>query len=98
MSKEHPTINDVARLAGVSRNVVSRVCNPGSTGYVAADTRRRIEDAIRELGYRPDMRARYLRDQRTGTIGFYSGYGPVTLYQGLPRAVFDGLQAACAEL
>lgn len=59
---------DVARRAGVSPAVVSYVLNPGSRP-VSADARRRIEEAIRELGYRPNAIARALRRSATMSIG-----------------------------
>ena len=60
------TINDVARLAGVSTMTVSRVVN--SSDYVSAATRARVERAIAELGYMPNALARQLRSKRTKTI------------------------------
>lgn len=59
---------DVARRAGVSPAVVSYVLNPG-TRPVATGTRQRVEDAVRDLGYRPDPVARALRGQRTRSVG-----------------------------
>jgi LacI family transcriptional regulator len=53
------TIRDIARYAGVSAATVSRVLN--DSGYVGKETRRHVEEAIVELGYRPDARARGLR-------------------------------------
>lgn len=58
---------DVARLAGVSGQTVSRVVN-GSTRVDPA-TRSRVEAAMVELGYRPNRTARALRTGRTRTIG-----------------------------
>ena len=60
------TISDVARRAGVSAMTVSRVIN--TSGYVSAPTRRRVERAIEELGYVPNVLARQLRSKRTKTI------------------------------
>lgn len=62
-----PTLNDVADLAGVSRQTVSRYLN--SNGSVAARTSDRIEDAIQSLGYHPRAAARSLRSNRTMTVG-----------------------------
>jgi LacI family transcriptional regulator len=61
------TILDIARAAGVSYQTVSRVLN--GKPDVAADTRARIDDVIRELGYRPSDLARGLRSKSTRTIG-----------------------------
>ena len=49
MSKKHATIHDVAKRAGVSIATVSRALSGGS---VAAETRERVEAAVRELDYR----------------------------------------------
>jgi hypothetical protein len=57
-----PTIHDVAQAAGVSAMSVSRVLN-GRPG-VGAQTARRIEEAVRSLGYRPNKLAANFRQQR----------------------------------
>lgn len=61
------TLNDVARRAGVSKSTVSNVVR-GSTP-VAPPTRRRVEAAISELGYRPNEVARALKQRATRTLG-----------------------------
>ena len=58
---------DVARLAGVSRSAVSRTFTDGAS--VAADTRRRVEEAAAVLGYRPNAIARMLITRRSGLVG-----------------------------
>jgi LacI family transcriptional regulator len=60
------TIRDVARRAGVSTMTVSRVIN--SSGYASPETRKRVEQAVSELGYVPNAVARHLRSRRTKTI------------------------------
>ena len=67
MSASNVTIRDVARLASVSPMTVSRVINDST--LVSRDTRRRVEEAISELGYVPSRLARGLSAQRTGTLG-----------------------------
>src|SRR5688572_17534075 len=62
MPDRRPTIRDVAQAAGVSAMSVSRVLN-GRPG-VGAETARRIEETMRALGYRPNMLAANLRQQR----------------------------------
>lgn len=64
-----PTVEDVARVAGVSRQTVSNVLN--SPGIVREHTRERVTAAIHELGYRPHVAARRLRMQRSSTIGIH---------------------------
>jgi len=61
------TIHDVAKLAEVSVATVSRVLN--NRGYVGAETRKRVEEAIRELNYRPNKVARSLFKKKTTSIG-----------------------------
>ena len=50
-SDKQPTINDVARLAGVSKKTVSRVIN--RSPLLRSDTREKVERIIAELGYVP---------------------------------------------
>ena len=62
-----PNIFDVARLAGVSHQTVSRVLNRSPN--VRAATRERVERAIAQLRYSPSPQARALVTKRTRTIG-----------------------------
>ena len=62
-----PNIFDVARLAGVSHQTVSRVLNRSPS--VRAATRERVERAIAQLRYSPSPQARALVTRRTRTIG-----------------------------
>lgn len=61
------TIDDVSKRAGVSRSTVSRVV--AGNGYVSETKRKAIEQAITELGYRPNTHARALRSNRSNVIG-----------------------------
>ncbi len=69
--KKRPTQFDVAHRAGVSRTTVSFVLNDetGDKAPISEETRQRVLDAINELGYVPDARARALRSGDTNTIG-----------------------------
>ncbi|MBP7687928.1 MAG: LacI family DNA-binding transcriptional regulator, partial [Thermoflexales bacterium] len=49
----HVTLQDVAKLAGVSPKTVSRVVN--NQGELSAATRERVQAAIEQLGYRPNI-------------------------------------------
>jgi len=62
-----PTMHDVARLAGVSIKTVSNVIN--DYPHVRPQTRDRVQAAIDQLDYRPNLSARGLRSGRTGVIG-----------------------------
>ena len=71
---------DVAKLAGVSHQTVSRVINGSS--HVRPETRQRVEAAMRHLDYRPSSVARALVTGRSRTLGVVSF--DTTLY-GPPR-------------
>jgi LacI family transcriptional regulator len=70
-ARRHPTIHDVASQAGVSKSTVSNVVR-GLPG-VSEATRRRVRTAIDELGYRPNVLARQLVQQRTTILGVVVG-------------------------
>lgn len=61
------TIEDVARLAGVSRQTVSRAMNDKSE--ISPETKERVMQAIRQLGYQPNRLAQGMVTQRTKTVG-----------------------------
>lgn len=61
------TINDVARLAKVSRGTVSNVIN--GKNNVSLDKIKRVEEAMKILGYQPNARARSLKTNRSNSIG-----------------------------
>lgn len=65
--KQRITIKDVAEAAGVSTQTVSRVIN--NRPDVAPATRRRVLALIEEMGYRPNMLARSLSQQRSYSLG-----------------------------
>src|SRR2546429_2802244 len=69
--RRHPTILDVASHAGVSKSTVSNVVR-GLPG-VSEATRRRVRSSILELGYRPNVLARQLVQQRTSILGVVVG-------------------------
>jgi DNA-binding LacI/PurR family transcriptional regulator len=62
------TLKDVAKRTGVSYQTVSKVLN--QKGNVTAETEERIWEAVRELGYRPNISARNLRTQSSNLIGY----------------------------
>ena len=75
-------MKDVAELAGVSRTTVSFVVNGKSHKNIPEKTQKRIKDAVRQLGYRPNTLAQGLRSDRTNTIGFISDVVATTPYAG----------------
>ena len=81
-------MGDVAKLAGVSPQTVSRVVN--SREYVGGDTRERVLTAMRELSYRPNRAAQALVTGRSKTLGVISidtvAFGPASVLLGLERA------------
>jgi DNA-binding LacI/PurR family transcriptional regulator len=81
-------IFDVARLAGVSHQTVSRVLN--DLPNVRPATRERVEDAIKQLRYRPSTAARSLVTRRSRTIGLITtgnpDYGPSSILLGFTEA------------
>lgn len=60
------TINEIAKMAGVSRATVSRYLN---NGYVSAEKREVIKKVIEETGYVPSTQAQTLRTKKTNVIG-----------------------------
>ncbi|QUY48922.1 LacI family DNA-binding transcriptional regulator [Serratia plymuthica] len=71
------TILEVAKKAGVSKATVSRVLS--GSGYVSPEKRERVDNAIAETGYRPNLLARNLATKTTQTIGLVVTN---TLYSG----------------
>lgn len=67
MVPSRPTQADVARVAGVSRQVVSLVVRDDPR--VAPSTREKVEEALKALAYRPNSAARTLAARRSGTVG-----------------------------
>jgi DNA-binding LacI/PurR family transcriptional regulator len=64
------TLKDVARIAGVSNTTASRVLTGKESPVLISEaTRLRVLEAAARLGYRPNLLARGLRTQRSGTIG-----------------------------
>lgn len=96
-----PLMADVARLAGVSQQTVSRVVN-GSASLRPA-TRRRVQEAIDQLGYRPNSAARALVRGRTGIVGVIgtgsAHFGPTSIQRSIETAAQErGLLASTVAL
>lgn len=81
------SIKDVAKEAGVSIATVSRVLN--DIDVVNEDTKKKVVDAIKKLGYRPNIVARSLKTQRTRTIGILLPDISNQLYPEIVRGAED---------
>ncbi|MEM9476962.1 MAG: LacI family DNA-binding transcriptional regulator [Pseudomonadota bacterium] len=64
------TLADIARKAGVSPAVVSRIINGDKTLRVSLETRARVEAVVRAMNFAPNVAAQSLRSSRSGTIAF----------------------------
>jgi DNA-binding LacI/PurR family transcriptional regulator len=86
-----PAMTDVARLAGVSHQTVSRVLNDHPN--VKEQTRLRVRAAIAELGYRPNKAARALVTGRSQLIGIVAQnstlYGPASMLAAFEQAAAE---------
>ncbi len=82
---------EVARRAGVSRSAVSRCFTPGAS--IADDTRKRVMDAAKALGYRPNAIARSLIAGRSRMIAVVVAYLENQFYPDLLARLADELQA-----
>src|SRR5215470_17690593 len=82
---------DVAKMAGVSHQTVSRVLH--DSPHVRRETRERVLDAIRQLDYRPSSVAQALvtgRSKTLGVVGFDTTlYGPASTLLGVEEAAHD---------
>lgn len=92
MGKSAPTIEDVARRAFVSKTTVSHVIN--ETRVVEPETKRRVLEAIAELGYRPNKVARSLTTKRTGNIGMVVSDASNQFFGEMLRGVEEVLKPA----
>ncbi|HLI00745.1 MAG TPA: LacI family DNA-binding transcriptional regulator [Acidimicrobiales bacterium] len=93
-----PTLADVARLAGVSQQTVSRVLN--GSAEVHPGTRARIQQCIERVGYRPNRAARYLATNRSKVLGVMSAptalYGPAATLYAVDLAARQAGYSICA--
>lgn len=87
-----PTLKDVALRAGVSVRTVSNVVN--NYVYVAEQTRTRVQAAIDELGYRPNLLARNLKLGRSGIIALVVPELDVPYFAELARLIIQEARGA----
>ncbi|MCX7285155.1 MAG: LacI family DNA-binding transcriptional regulator, partial [Novosphingobium sp.] len=87
----YSTMEDVARLAGVSLKSVSRVIN--GEPHVSARLRSKVEAAIAELNYVPDTAARSLAGSRTFIIGLLFDNPSPNYTMNIQKGVYDACRA-----
>jgi LacI family transcriptional regulator len=91
-----PTINDIARLADVSKKTVSRVIN--DSPFVKDETRAKIDAIIRQLGYAPDPQARGLAFRRSFLVGLVYDNPNASYIVNILDGVLEGLKDTGFEL
>src|SRR5256885_15836994 len=102
ITRQRPTLEQVAARAGVSRATVSRVVNGSTT--VAPEIRKNVLRAIQELGYVPNHAARSLVTQRTNSIALVLPepstrvYSDDQFFPGIIRGVSQEMEAADKQL
>jgi LacI family transcriptional regulator len=109
-SKKKLTQKDVARLAGVSQAIVSHVLNQ-TDKVIPEETRQRVLQAIKELGYTPNKAARSLRSKRSYNIacivpditnafypGFLRGIQQVAEGNHYDLIIYDSNKSAAKEI
>lgn len=90
------TINDVARLAGVSKKTVSRVIN--DSPLVRPDTRDRVQALMQQIGYAPDPQARGLAFRRSFLIGLVYDNPTAQYIVNMQYGALDALRDTGFEL
>lgn len=93
-SRGRATIKDVARAAGVSASIVSRVLNHDQTLRVRDETRARILRTVTELDYTAHDAARALRLSRTGVLGLITHELTNPIYAEIARGAFGAASEA----
>lgn len=87
------TLADIAKRAGVSAAVVSRVVNGDASLRINQETRKRVQSAIADLDYAPNIAARALRSAQSGVVALVVHDASNPVYAELTR----GAQFAAAE-
>ncbi len=90
------TLQDVARLAGVSTATVSKVLS--NTPYFTEDTREKVMRAVEALGYVPNLAARALSTGKTHIIAIVFPYVYDTIFTDpLVLRILEGIEAECSQ-
>ena len=90
------TINDVARLSGVSKKTVSRVIN--RSPLLNEETRQRVLEVIRELGYVPNPQARALALRTNFLIGLIHDNPNAQMVLNVQQGILEALQGTDFEM
>jgi LacI family transcriptional regulator len=94
--KRKATINDVARLAGVSKKTVSRVINKSPS--VAKETREVVDDIIARLSFKPDPQARGLAFRRSFLLGLIYDNPNAQYVVNMQMGILDTIRGTGSEL
>lgn len=94
------TIRHIATELGVSSATVSRVLNGQGHDFIGAETRRKVLEAARELGYRPNAAARSLVTGRTNVaaLWLHNGYGFSAFVGQVVHSMMAQVQETSTEL
>lgn len=87
---QKPTINDVARISGVSKKTVSRVIN--KSPLLNQATREKVESVIADLGYVPNPQARALALRRNFLIGLIHDNPNAQMVLGVQEGILDTIR------
>ncbi len=85
-----PTINDIARIAGVSKKTVSRVIN--DSPLLTEETRDKVKAVISDLGYVPNPQARALALGRNFLIGLVHDNPNAQMILNMQQGILEGLR------
>ncbi|MEI9904526.1 MAG: LacI family DNA-binding transcriptional regulator [Asticcacaulis sp.] len=94
--RKKATINDVARLANVSKKTVSRVINKSPS--VREETRDQVNDIIARIGFRPDPQARGLAFRRAFLLGLIYDNPNAQYVVNMQMGALDALRGSGTEL
>ncbi len=91
-----PTLEDVARRAGVSTATVSKVLS--NTPYFTAETRDKVMQAVKELGYVPNLAARALSSGKTHIVAVVFPFVFEAIFTDpLTMHILQGIEAECSQ-
>lgn len=95
-TKRRPTINDIAKIAGVSKRTISRIVNKSPD--VRERTREEVRQIIEIVGFKPDPQARGLAFRHSYLVGMIYGNPNPDFVLNLQQGILDGLAHTDYEL